>query len=216
VSTEPTSTDPTLAEEIVHAATHGAGAVLSLGALVVLVTGAAVRGTTTAIVSASVFGASLVLVYLASTIYHALPARLTRAKALFQIFDHAAIHLLIAGTATPVALSAIGGTWGWVLFGVAWTLAAIGIVVETTPLRRHARLSIALYLGSGWTGAAAIPLLFHSAPVALVLLAVGGVAYTLGVPFFLAERRRWMHALWHGFVMAGSAFHVLAVGSFLV
>lgn len=194
-----------------HAATHGIGALLAVAALVLLVTYAAIHGTTTAIVAASVFGASLCAVYTSSTIYHALPAHMSRAKALFRIFDHAAIHLLIAGTYTPCALCAIGGAWGWALFGVAWSVAAIGIVVETTRLRTNARLSIALYVGSGWLGAAAVPMLWGTAPGVLALLASGGVAYTAGVPFFLAHTRRWTHALWHGFVLAGSALHVAAI-----
>lgn len=205
--------EPSVAEEVVHAATHGLGALFSVAALAVLVAGAAVQGTATAIVAASVFGASLVLVYVSSTVYHAVPAHMRRAKAVLQVCDHAAIHLLIAGTGTPIALCAIGGAWGWFLFGAAWSLAAIGLVVETTSLRQNARLSVGLYVGSGWVGVLAIPLLWSTAPVVLVLLALGGVAYTAGVPFFLAARRRWMHALWHGFVMAGSALHVAAIAA---
>lgn len=214
--TEPNDRTPTLAEEIVHAATHGVGAVLSVVVLVLLVAAAAVHGTTTAIVAASVFGTSLILVYTSSTIYHSIPPRMARAKELFRILDHAAIHLLIAGTYTPCALCAVGGAWGWTLFAVTWSVAAIGIVVETTKLRRHGRLSIALYVGSGWLGIAAAPVLWASAPGTLALLASGGVAYTAGVPFFLMHPRRWMHAAWHGFVLAGSALHVAAVALVLV
>lgn len=203
---------PTSAEELVHAATHGFGAVLSLVALVALVAGAAVHGTITSIVAAGVFGASLVLVYVSSTIYHSVPPHRERAKVLFQIFDHAAIHLLIAGTFTPIALCGIGGVWGWSLLAVAWSVAAFGIVVETTSLRHSARLSIAVYVGAGWLGVLAVPLLWTSLSTgALVCLGVGGLAYTAGVPFFLAHSRQWMHAAWHGFVLAGSAFHVAAI-----
>lgn len=203
---------PTYAEELVHALTHGVGALLAMVSLVMLVVATAVHGSTTAIVAVSVFGASMVLVYVSSTVYHAVPPSRTRAKDLFQILDHAAIHLLIAGTYTPLALTAIGGAWGWALFGVVWTIATLGVVVETTSLRHHARLSIALYLAAGWLAVLALPLFWTAlSPAALACLALGGVAYTAGVPFFLAHTRRWMHAWWHGFVLAGSAFHVAAI-----
>jgi hemolysin III len=209
--------EPTLAEELVHSATHGIGAVLAMGALLSLVTRAAIIGTTSSIVAAAVFGTSLTLVYLSSTVYHAVPARHLRTKAVLRILDHAAIHLLIAGTLTPFALCAIGGAWGYGLLAASWTIALIGIVVETTSLRHRARLSISLYVGSGWFGLVVVPFLWATVPSsALWLLASGGVAYTAGVPFFLLHTRRWMHALWHGFVLAGSALHVAAIAVVLL
>jgi hemolysin III len=204
--------EPTVAEELVHALTHGVGALFAMIALVALVAAAAVHGDATAIVAVSVFGASLVLVYVSSTVYHAVAPSRTRLKTILQIVDHAAIHLLIAGTCTPFALTAVGGAWGWVIFGVVWTVATLGVVVETTSLRHHARLSIALYLTSGWLAVLALPLFWTAlSPAALACLGLGGVAYTAGVPFFLAHTRRWMHACWHAFVLAGSAFHVAAI-----
>jgi hemolysin III len=204
---------PTYAEELVHSLTHGVGALLAMISLVTLVLVTAVHGgDATALAAVSVFGASLVLVYVSSTVYHAIPPSRTRAKDLFQILDHAAIHLLIAGTYTPLLLNAVGGAWGWASFAVVWTIATLGVVVETTSLRHHARLSIALYLAAGWLAVLALPLFWTAlSPAALVCLALGGVAYTAGVPFFLAHTRRWMHAWWHGFVLAGSAFHVAAI-----
>lgn len=202
---------PTLAEEIVHASSHGVGFLLAVGVLVSLVGAAAASGDAIAIGAAGVFGASLVFVYLSSTVYHATPHSLPAAKATMQIVDHVAIHFLIAGTYTPMALCAIGGTWGAALCTISWLVAALGVVVETTSLRRSTRLSIAVYLGAGWLGLAAIPLLYRSAPLSLLLLALGGLAYTAGVPFFLAATRRWTHALWHAFVLAGSALHVAAI-----
>lgn len=208
----PASHVPTPLEEAVHALTHGVGALLSLGVLAALVVAAAVDGTALHVATASIFGASLVAVYVSSTIYHAIPPSRARAKVVLQILDHAAIHLLIAGTYTPIVLVGIGGVWGWSLAAVAWSLALVGIVVETTPLRHRTRLSMGLYLGAGWLGAVAVPLLWGAIPAsALALLILGGVAYTAGVPFFLVEGRRWMHATWHGFVLAGSALHVAAV-----
>lgn len=203
---------PTVAEELVHTATHGFGALLSLVAMVVLVARAAVTGSVAAIVAASIFCTSLSLVYLSSTVYHAVPARFVRTKAVLQIVDHAAIHLLIAGTLTPFALCAIGGAWGWTFLALSWFFALCGIVVEVTPLRRRTRLSISLYVGSGWIGVLAVPWLWAVIPhSSIALLFSGGIAYTAGVPFFLADARRWMHAWWHGFVLAGSALHVWAI-----
>jgi hemolysin III len=199
-------------EELVHALTHGVGAILALVVLATLVAAAAVRGDALHVATASVFGASLLAVYVSSTIYHAIPPSRPRAKVLLQILDHAAIHLLIAGTYTPIVLVGIGGAWGVALAAIAWSLAVVGIVVETTPLRHRTRLSMGLYLGAGWLGAVAVPFLWSAIPgSALALLVLGGVAYTAGVPFFLVEGRRWMHAAWHGFVLAGSALHVAAV-----
>lgn len=203
---------PTLAEELVHAVTHGVGALLAMVTLVVLVGAVSTRGDRTTLGATIAFGASLVLLYVSSTVYHAMPARQARAKAVLQIVDHAAIHLLIAGTYTPFALCAVRGWTGWVIFGVVWSIATLGIVVETTSLRRRTRLSMGLYLGSGWLGLLLVPIAWASlSPAALGLLVLGGVAYTAGVPFFLADTRRWTHALWHGFVLAGSALHVAAI-----
>lgn len=203
---------PTTLEELVHSLTHGVGAVASVVTLVLLVVHAAMHGTALHVTVVSIFGASLVCVYVSSTVYHAIPPSRRRAKEALQILDHAAIHLLIAGTYTPFALVAIGGAWGVSLCAIAWSLALVGIVVETTPLRHRARLSMGLYLGAGWIGALALPFLWSTLPTTtLVYLLLGGVAYTAGVPFFLVEGKKWMHATWHGFVLAGSLFHVVAV-----
>lgn len=218
-SSEPTSTSParvhpTPIEELVHSLTHGVGALLAIAVLVVLVVEAAMSRSALHVTVASIFGASLTLVYVSSTVYHAISPHRARTKLAFQILDHAAIHLLIAGTYTPFTLVAIGGAWGIALCAVAWSLALVGLVVETTPLRQKTRLSMGLYLGAGWLGALSLPWLVHALSTeALVFLVLGGVAYTAGVPFFLVEGRKWMHAAWHGFVLAGSALHVLAVAS---
>lgn len=208
----PPSPPPSPIEELVHSLTHGVGAIAAIATLVVLVVYAAVDRSALHVTVASIFGATLSLVYVTSTLYHAISPRMRRAKLVFQILDHAAIHLLIAGTYTPFALVAIGGAWGVSLCAIAWALALAGIVVETTPLRHRARLSMGMYLGAGWIGALAIPFLWSALPTdTLVYLVLGGVAYTAGVPFFLVEGKKWMHATWHGFVLAGSLFHVLAV-----
>lgn len=200
-----------LGEEITHAITHGVGALLAAAALVVLVAVAAVDGSVGHIVGGSVFGATLVLLYLASTLYHAIPARHPRAKGVFQILDHGAIYLLIAGTYTPFALVAIPGVWGTSLLCAIWALAVLGVVLVSTPLRRYRRTSLGLYLVMGWFGVLAAGPLVRALPwTALALVLAGGIAYTVGVVFY-ARDRKWSHAVWHGFVLAGSVLHFFAI-----
>ena len=202
--------DYSVAEEIAHAITHGVGLLLSIAALVTLVVFATSRGDAWHIVSVSIYGATLVLLYTASTFYHALTR--PRAKSVFRILDHAAIYLLIAGTYTPFALVNLRGGWGWTLFGLVWGLAALGVVLETTASQRFKILSIILYLGLGWIAAIAVkPLLYSVESRGIVLLVAGGLAYTGGVGFYGWRRLRYHHAVWHMFVLVGSLFHFFAV-----
>ena len=210
----------TLGEEIAHAVTHGVGALLAIAGLVVLVAVAATTGTVAHVAGCAVFGTTLLLLYLASTIYHAMPARLVRAKRVLQRCDHAAIYLLIAGTYTPFTLVAMAEPWGSLMFGLVWGLAAIGLFITARSLRsgetaaslkRYERWSLVLYLAMGWSVLLAIqPLIDALTGTALGLVVAGGVAYTLGVAFFVLQRK-WSHSVWHGFVMAGSSFHFFAV-----
>ena len=200
----------TLAEEIAHAITHGVGLLLSVAGLVVLIVLASLRGDAWHVVSVSVYGATLVLLYSASTFYHALPA--PRAKMVFRTLDHAAIYVLIAGTYTPFMLVNLRGGWGWALFGVVWGLAVLGIVLEAVAKQRVRVLSVFLYLGLGWLIAIAVkPLVQSVEPGGLVLLVAGGLAYSVGVVFYGWKRLPYHHAVWHLFVMAGSLFHFFAV-----
>jgi hemolysin III len=200
----------TLAEEIAHAITHGVGLLLSVAGLVVLIVLASLRGDTWHVVSVSVYGATLVLLYSASTFYHALPA--PRAKRVFRTLDHAAIYVLIAGTYTPFVLVNLRGGWGWALFGVVWGLAVLGIVLEAVAKQRVRVLSVILYLGLGWLIAIAVkPLMQSVEPGGLALLVAGGLAYSVGVVFYGWKRLPYHHAVWHVFVMAGSLFHFFAV-----
>ena len=200
----------TLAEEIAHAITHGVGLLLSIAGLVVLIVLASLRGDAWHVVSVSVYGATLVLLYSASTFYHALPA--PRAKNVFRTLDHAAIYVLIAGTYTPFMLVNLRGGWGWALFGVVWGLAVLGIVLEAVAKQRVRVLSVILYLGLGWLIAIAVkPLVQSVEPGGLVLLVAGGLAYSVGVVFYGWKRLPYHHAVWHLFVMAGSLFHFFAV-----
>ncbi len=197
-------------QELWNALTHGLGTALAIAALAVMVTFAALRGTARHIVGASLFGAMLVLLYLMSTLYHAL--RPPRAKKVFRILDHSAIFLLIAGTYTPLCLGPLKGAWGWSLFGVVWGLAVIGIVFKATLFHRWAWLSTAVYLLMGWIALIAIvPLMRTLSPGGLAWLFGGGLCYSGGVIFYRWQSLRHHHALWHLCVLAGSACHVFCV-----
>ena len=190
--------------------THGVGWVLSVGGLATLVTLAATTGGALRVVSCAVFGTTLVLLYGASTMYHALPSE--RAKRVFRVLDHSAIFLLIAGTYTPLALVALGGGWGWSIFGAVWFLATVGVLLNTLAHGRWRWLSITLYLGMGWLVVVAIkPLIAALQPVQLWLVVAGGLAYTFGLAFYALKRLPYAHSVWHVFVLAGSVLHYLAV-----
>ena len=199
-----------LGEEIANAVTHGVGWLASVGGLAVLVTLAGLTGGALRVVSCAVFGTTLVLLYAASTLYHALPS--PRAKRVFRVLDHSAIFLLIAGTYTPLALVALGGGWGWALFSCVWFLAVVGVLLNTLAHGRWRWLSITLYLLMGWLVVIATkPLLAALAITPLVLLVAGGLAYTLGLTFYALKRMPYGHAVWHLFVLAGSTLHYFAV-----
>ena len=202
---------PGRGEDIANSLTHGVGAVLAVAGLVVLVLSASRNGTASTVVGCVVFGATLVLLYSASTLYHSLGHGRPRAKAVLRALDHSAIFLLIAGTYTPFTLVSLRGPWGWSLFGVVWGLAVAGIALRLTLRRRPTALFVALYLAMGWcVVVAAKPLLAAVNPGGIALLMAGGLAYSLGVVFY-AWRRPYHHAIWHAFVLAGSAFHYAAV-----
>ncbi|HWE41667.1 MAG TPA: hemolysin III family protein [Gemmatimonadaceae bacterium] len=200
-----------LGEEIASSVTHGLGLVGSIVMFPFLILAASRDGDRWRVMSAVIFGISLILLYAASTFYHALPG--PRVKHVFRIIDHSAIYVLIAGTYTPFLLGPLRGPWGWSLFTVIWTLAIIGIVIKATLGIRWDRLSTVVYLVMGWIGAVAIkPLLDRVSPTGLLWLLAGGLAYTAGVVFFLVDQRvRYAHSIWHLFVAAGSVCHVVAV-----
>lgn len=196
-------------EEFASSLIHGLGVLLSIAGLAVLVMSAARVGDARHVASVAVYGVSLILLYLASTLYHSVPGE--RVKPLLRLLDHAAIFLLIAGTYTPFALISLHGPWGWSLFAIVWTLALAGIALELRRVRNRA-LMAALYVGMGWVGLVAIKPLVANLPAAgLWLLFGGGVAYTLGVPFYLWQRLPYNHALWHAFVLLGSVLQFFAV-----
>jgi hemolysin III len=198
-------------EELANALTHGAGLLASLIGLPFLVIAAAARGERVALVSASVFGATLIALYAASTAYHAVSRPTLKQR--LRVLDHAAIYLLIAGTYTPFTLGVLRGTWGWTLFGVVWTLAAIGVLFKVlVGSGRFPRVSTILYIAMGWIAIVAIkPLVLSLATGGLVLLVAGGLLYTVGVIFYVDKRRAWTHPVWHLFVLGGSVCHYFAV-----
>ncbi len=189
---------------------HLIGAVLALAGLVVLVVVAALQGDAWKIVSFSLYGATLFLLYGFSTLYHSLRGR---AKIIFRRFDHLAIYLLIAGTYTPFTLVTLRGVWGWSLFGAVWGLAVAGMALEYLPRRGARILPVVIYLGMGWLALIALRPLLQALPLAgFVWLLAGGLFYTIGVLFYaLDERLRHAHGVWHLFVLAGSASHYFAI-----
>lgn len=196
-------------EEIANAMTHGVGLLASLVGLPILVLTAAARGERMAIIGASVFGATLIALYAASTLYHAIPHPTLKQK--LRIVDHAAIYCLIAGTYTPFTLGVLRGAWGWTMFGIVWTLAALGVLFKLRFGPRFQRASTAMYIAMGWVIIIALKPLLQSVPTAgLALLGAGGLLYTGGCAFYLA-RKSWSHPVWHLFVMGGSACHYFAV-----
>jgi hemolysin III len=200
----------TLREEVANALSHGLGFLLAVASLPVLVVFASRQGSPVTVVSAVVFSVTMMLLYLVSAVYHALPPG--RWKRWFNRLDHAAIFLFIAGSYTPFVLGPLRGTWGWTLFGAVWTLAVVGIAAKAFDRLRHPGWSTGLYVALGWLALVAIePMVERIAAEGLWLIVSGGVAYTVGAVFFLVDHRvRYAHFVWHLFVMAGSSCHFLA------
>ncbi|MDH3287942.1 MAG: hemolysin III family protein [Betaproteobacteria bacterium] len=199
-----------LGEEIANSVSHGLGLLAALAAFPVLVTAAHQRGNVTEIVGASVFATTVVLLYLTSALFHALPG--CRAKRVFQILDHSAIYLLIAGTYTPFTLGVLRGAWGWTLFGLVWGFAVVGTVLKVFGGVRDTTISTWVYLAMGWLILIAADVVWTLVPNwGLFWLIAGGIAYTAGAAFFMAERIRYFHFVWHLFVIAGTACHFIAV-----
>lgn len=198
---------PTPTQEFANALTHGIGAALSIAGLAVLVVQAALKGGAWHVVSYSIFGLSMIALYLASSVYHA--AGSTALKKLLQKFDHSAIFVLIAGTYTAFALTILRDGPGWWLFGAVWAVAILGIVMETVFLNRWPILTLLSYLAMGWMIVLVWKPFSKAAPAETIgLLIAGGLAYTAGTVFYaLGKRRAWFHVAWHLFVMAGTALH---------
>jgi hemolysin III len=199
-----------IGEEVANSVTHGIGLILAIAGMAVLIGFASRLGNVWHLVSCAVFATTLILQYAFSTLYHSI--QIPRAKSIMRVLDHSAIFLLIAGTYTPFMLVNLRDTWGWTLFAVIWTLALLGVLFQISLLRRWQGISLSLYIGMGWVVVIAIkPMLDAVATGGLILLLLGGLAYTSGVGFYLWKSLRYHHAIWHGFVLAGSILHFFAV-----
>ena len=197
-------------EELANTITHGIGVGLSIAGLVLLVVRAAMHGDAWQVVSFAIYGSSLILLYLASTLYHGFKS--DGIKRILRLLDHSAIYLLIAGTYTPFVLVTLRGPWGWTLFGIIWGLAILGVTFKLVFGHKYEILSTIFYVAMGWVVIIAIKPLIAALPAGgLAWLVAGGLAYTGGVIFYAWEKLPFNHAIWHGFVLAGSLFHFFTV-----
>ena len=202
-------------EEILHSVTHGIGVLMSVTGLATLIVYSSKYGDAWHVVSSGIYGFTLIALYTISTLYHGVTK--PGIKQVLQKLDHAAIFLLIAGTYTPFTLVILRGNWGWTLFGTVWSIAIAGMIMELVVKQRDKRISISLYLGLGWSIMVAIkPMLTNVAPGGMVLLVLGGLLYSLGVIFYMWKTLPYHHAIWHLFVLAGSAAHFFAVFLYVV
>ena len=200
----------TIGEEIFNSVTHGIGTLLSIAALVILTVFAVKKGNAWHVVSFSIFGTSLVLLYLSSTLYHSFTKE--KIKNLFARFDHSAIFLLIAGTYTPFVLTTLRGPLGWTLFGIVWGLAVAGIIIRSIYLTRFRKLMVGIYVAMGWMFLIAIvPMIQNLPSSSIIFLFVGGGCYSLGVIFYAWRNLKYGHGIWHLFVLAGSISHFFSV-----
>lgn len=201
-------------EEIANATIHGIGAIFSIAALVILIVSSVIHGTAWHVVSFTLFGSSMVLLYLSSTLVHGFPAG--RVKDFFEIMDHSAIYFFIAGTYTPFLFLAIKGTLGWTLFGIVWSLAIGGTVFKAFFVKRFLHTSTLLYVVMGWLMVFGWkPLLENVSSQGLILLAIGGILYTVGAVFYVWRGFTYHHAVWHVFVLVASILHFFAVMTLL-
>jgi len=202
--------DYTVGEEIANALTHGIGVGMGFSALTMLTIFSSEQHDPWKVVSSVLFGATIILMYLASTLYHSFPP--SRTKRFFKLMDHASIYLLIAGSYTPFCLVTLRGGWGWSMFGLTWGLAILGVLFKMFFIDRFEILSTVIYVLIGWAAIIAIDPLFIRLPMGGFLwLLMGGLLYTIGVIFYVMDRRPYAHSIWHVFVLAGTLSHFFAV-----
>ena len=200
----------TLGEEIFNSVSHGAGSLLSIAGTIILIIFSVIYANTWAVVSSCIYGASLIILYTMSTLYHAITNK--KAKKFFRIMDHNTIFFLIAGTYTPLTLFCLNGWLGWTLFGIVWGAAIIGIVLNSIDLERFRKPSVVCYILMGWVIILAIKPLMESIPqISLIFLLTGGVFYTVGVIFYAIKKIKYFHSIWHLFTIAGSIFHYFSI-----
>ena len=200
----------TIVEEIANSITHGLGFALSVAALTILVVYASREGDPWKITAFAIYGSSMTILYLCSTLYHSLTH--SRVKAIFRRLDHAAIYLLIAGTYTPIILISLRTTWVIYLLPVVWIMAIVGVYIKIFYIHRYEKLTLAYYIIMGWMALIAVKPLFNAIPIeSFVWIILGGVAYTTGVIFYSWNRLPFNHTIWHGFVLAGSFAHFMGM-----
>ncbi|MEE3334149.1 MAG: hemolysin III family protein [Ruminococcus sp.] len=200
----------TLGEEIFSSVTHGLGTILAIGGTAVLIVLSAIFSDVWSVVGSAIFGASLIILYCMSTLYHAISA--PRAKKFFRIMDHNTIFFLIAGTYTPITISILRGWLGWTLFGIVWGAAIIGIVLNSIDLEKFRKPSVVCYILMGWVIIIAIhPLLNVMSATSLWLLVGGGIFYTVGVIFYAIKKVKYFHSIWHIFTLLGSTCHYFSI-----
>ena len=200
----------TLGEEIFNAVSHGAGGLLSIAGTVVLIVLCAVYSDAWSVISACVYGASLIILYTMSTLYHAITNE--KAKKFFRVMDHNTIFFLIAGTYTPFTLVTLRGKLGWILFGIVWGSALIGIILNSIDLEKFRKPSVVCYILMGWVIIIAVKPMLNSLPgLSLVFLLLGGIFYTVGVIFYSLKKINWFHSVWHLFTVSGSLLHYFSV-----
>lgn len=200
----------TLGEEIFNSVSHGAGGLLSIAGTVVLIVFAAIYSNAWGVVSSAIYGASMIILYTMSTLYHAITN--PKAKKFFRIMDHNTIFFLIAGTYTPITLVALRGALGWVLFGVVWAAAILGIVLNSIDLEKFRKPSVACYIAMGWVIIFAIKPMLESTPkITMTFLLIGGAFYTVGVIFYAIKKVKYFHSIWHLFTIGGTVFHWFAI-----
>ena len=200
----------TLGEEIFNSVSHGTGGLLAIAGTVVLIIFAAIYSNAWGVVSSAVYGASMIILYTMSTLYHAITNQ--KAKKFFRIMDHNTIFLLIAGTYTPITLVPLRGALGWTLFGVVWGAAILGIVLNSINLEKFSKPSLVCYIAMGWVIFFAIkPMIETVDKVPLIFLLVGGIFYTVGIIFYALKKIKYFHSIWHLFTIGGTVFHYFAI-----
>ena len=206
-----TTPNPTLGEEIANSVSHGVGSVFAVAGTAVAILWAALYGNVYSVVSAAIYGATLIVLYTMSTLYHAFTNKTV--KRVFRVFDHCSIFLLIAGTYTPYLLVTLNGPTGWTLFGIIWGATILGIVLNSISLERFKKLSMICYLAMGWLIIAYFKPLTDALGFmpATFLLLLGGVLYSIGAIFYCMDKIRYMHGVWHLFVLGGSVLHYLSI-----
>lgn len=200
----------TLGEEIFNAVSHGTGGLLAIAGTVVLIVFAAIYSDAWGVVSSAIYGASMIILYTMSTLYHAITNK--KAKTFFRIMDHNTIFLLIAGTYTPITLMPLRGPTGWTIFGVVWGATVVGIILNSIDLEKFRKPSVVCYIAMGWVIIFAIKPMIEFVPkTSLIFIMVGGIFYTVGIIFYVLKKIKYFHSIWHLFTIGGTVFHYFAI-----